>query len=504
MQSPPFSLHWFSRRSRLVTEEMGGNASAPRVYEGTLQPPAGLRNLGNTCYMNSALQCLFQTHGFNQLLNTSHTSNLTQSYFQLLARQQSLRQLYRVKKEMKKQGKQFAGFKQMDAEEFLLYFFERLITTNSLSRKDLEGLFEVRTTHVYFCTDCKSEAKSESESCFLSLPLTPANVTIKILPGAPGNTEITVTGTELMTSVGIELEVKKTLGKEKVWLLLQSRTEVLRAVSGCENLKQMDLNSKSLCFYEVEDNECLAEIKVYRKGFNRQFVLYRVKKLNKAFNPTEIRERFASELREELGVPVLAMTTEHAAAPCLPWKTPAVPVEQGDYTTVLQSKRPVLRLMALINGNVSPVPFPHSKVLRSAEVLDIEALLKHFAAEEPIPDKYNCEVCQADTQHSKVSHITKLSKYLIVTLQRYNSVDGSKDNRMVTFPLNLTVGQTHFQVYGVVQHIGDSFSSGHYKSVVRFGSDWFLCNDAIVTPIQPHLLPSLAHENAYLLFFEAQ
>ena len=69
---------------------------------------------------------------------------------------------------MKKQGKQFAGFKQMDAEEFLLYFFERLITTESLSRKSLEELFEVTSEMTYSCSQCKTDVKTETLKIELS------------------------------------------------------------------------------------------------------------------------------------------------------------------------------------------------------------------------------------------------------------------------------------------------------------------------------------------------
>ena len=89
--------------------------------------------------------------------------------------------------------------------------------------------------------------------------------------------------------------------------------------------------------------------------------------------------------------------------------------------------------MAVIGNAVAFVAFPHTKVLRSNNVIDLESLLKGFEAEEQIPEKYQCEICELDTAHTKTTYLSKLSKYLVIIYQRYNPVDSSKDNRLVTF-----------------------------------------------------------------------
>jgi len=106
------------------------------------------------------------------------------------------------------------------------------------------------------------------------------------LSGDHRNAEITVIGLELISSDTIILqEVRKQLGKKQVCLVLQTVTDVCRVVTSSENLKQLDLNGRALYYYEVEESECLVEIKVVRKGFNRRFLLYKVKKLGKTFVP---------------------------------------------------------------------------------------------------------------------------------------------------------------------------------------------------------------------------
>ena len=65
------------------------------------------------------------------------------------------------------------------------------------------------------------------------------------------------------------------------------------------------------------------------------------------------------------------------------------------------------------------------------------------------------------------------------------------------------VSSKRFQLSGVGQHIGDSFSTGRYMSVVRFGNDWFLCNDALVTGLTAEQANVRVQGNAYLLFCES-
>jgi ubiquitin C-terminal hydrolase len=135
--------HSFSTSS----QKSNGNADNDAPYttkmqrRGEPQGLVGLKNIGNTCFMNSILQCLFNTPKFYQyFVNGTHKKDLNPKHKDLALSFGSLLQkihkqagppssynsesTYDLKRSLERVNSQFSGYDQQDAQEFLKALLE--------------------------------------------------------------------------------------------------------------------------------------------------------------------------------------------------------------------------------------------------------------------------------------------------------------------------------------------------------------------------------------------
>ncbi|CAK9094620.1 unnamed protein product [Durusdinium trenchii] len=138
----------------------------------------GLRNLGNTCYLNSALQCLSQTpllrRNISQCSEGGSTCRAFVETLQLLEEEEVVAPAH-LKACVATHNKIFAGSGQQDAQEFLQTLLEAL--HQELSKPTAEGAEGPSVVTELFDGQLRSEvccpcgAREVSEDPFWSLPL---------------------------------------------------------------------------------------------------------------------------------------------------------------------------------------------------------------------------------------------------------------------------------------------------------------------------------------------
>lgn len=115
-------------------EAQTSSFSTPSIQISLLRV-TGLQNIGNTCYMNSALQCLIHCESLSKYFLDLDFSIITgkklilNSYIKLIqdmCRKQSVISPNDLKKSVSKHNNYFAGYQQHDAQEFLSFLLASL------------------------------------------------------------------------------------------------------------------------------------------------------------------------------------------------------------------------------------------------------------------------------------------------------------------------------------------------------------------------------------------
>lgn len=131
----------------------------------------GLINIGNTCYMNSALQLLFNSDGFKNTIKKSKSPKI--KLLLNLYEQSKTKCIAPIefKKMMGDYNKMFKNNNQQDSFEFLIYLFELI---EKECNNGLKKVFEIETNVNIKCKmrSCLNEREHKEYNYFLILPLT--------------------------------------------------------------------------------------------------------------------------------------------------------------------------------------------------------------------------------------------------------------------------------------------------------------------------------------------
>ncbi|XP_052726900.1 ubiquitin carboxyl-terminal hydrolase 8 isoform X2 [Vigna angularis] len=149
---------------------------------------------------------------------------------------------------------------------------------------------------------------------------------------------------------------------------------------------------------------------------------------------------------------------------------------------------------------------------RSQESVSLYKCLEAFLQEEPLgpEDMWYCPGCKKHRQASKKLDLWRLPEILVIHLKRFQysrylknkletCVDFPVDNLDLTAYISHVNGESyHYTLYAVSNHYG-SMGGGHYTAFVHRGGDqWYDFDDSHVNPISKEKIKSSA---AYVLFY---
>jgi ubiquitin C-terminal hydrolase len=114
-------------------------------------------------------------------------------------------------------------------------------------------------------------------------------------------------------------------------------------------------------------------------------------------------------------------------------------------------------------------------------------------------NKWFCDKCNKKVCSNKYIYIDKISKYLIICLNRFifdkNNI--IKNNNNILFSTNIF---TNYELIGIIYHMG-TINGGHYIcSITRDGKQWFLIDDTNIIETTYEKLEQI-NNNAYILLY---
>jgi hypothetical protein len=204
--------------TKVLATRDGSSASSSRTYY--TPGLCGLSNLGNTCFMNSALQCVSNVRALTEyFLRDEYISHINrdnplgmkgdvaQAYGELMKEMWSGKTNFCAPKSLKhsvaRYAPQFSGYAQQDSQEFMSFLLDGLHEDLNLvrqkpyfdkkdddektddstlaaeqwdyyrkrNRSKIHEIFHGQIKSVVTCLTCKTIARTFDPICFLSLPL---------------------------------------------------------------------------------------------------------------------------------------------------------------------------------------------------------------------------------------------------------------------------------------------------------------------------------------------
>ncbi len=131
----------------------------------------GIVNIGNSCYLNSAIQMLFNSNDFRKICSHTNLEKIINNYDDINI---NVFNPSEIKHIVASNNKMFANNHQHDSHEFMVYLLDVLDKFNHNSHTELYNLFGIKSRINIKCklANCLHENEHTDVELFLQLPLT--------------------------------------------------------------------------------------------------------------------------------------------------------------------------------------------------------------------------------------------------------------------------------------------------------------------------------------------
>jgi ubiquitin C-terminal hydrolase len=135
----------------------------------------GLLNIGNSCYMNSAIQLLVAAKDLTELVLSSENNNFYKNFLQEyyldkdVTREELIEEIPKEMKKLDVSCSIFTEGKQQDANEFITYFIN--ILKKNIDKNKFNELLNIGTTQIITCNNCPYQSENSEFSQILQLSL---------------------------------------------------------------------------------------------------------------------------------------------------------------------------------------------------------------------------------------------------------------------------------------------------------------------------------------------